>query len=71
MLFNLAGLWHVQWSTNYYKIEMVDPGSHIHGIEGFGGRKFEYALKHGARHSLFVVTLGWFVDSVRKNGKLA
>ncbi|KAI4337359.1 hypothetical protein L6164_015787 [Bauhinia variegata] len=33
----------------------------------FGGRNFEHALKHGARHSLFVVTLGWFVDNVRKN----
>lgn len=35
----------------------------------FGGRKFEHALKHGARNGLFIVTLGWFVDSVRKNGK--
>lgn len=34
----------------------------------FGGRKFEHALKHGAKNGLFVVTLGWFVDSVRKNG---
>jgi hypothetical protein len=25
-------------------------------------------LKHGAKNGLFVVTLGWFVDSVRKNG---
>lgn len=35
----------------------------------FGGRKFEHALKHGSRNGLFIVTLGWFVDSVRKNGK--
>jgi len=34
----------------------------------FGGRKFEHALKHGAKNGLFIVTLGWFVDSVRKNG---
>ncbi|KAJ1382262.1 BRCT domain [Sesbania bispinosa] len=36
----------------------------------FGGRKFEHALKHGAKVGLFVVTLGWFVDSVRKNVRL-
>lgn len=35
----------------------------------FGGRKFEHAAKHGSRNGLFIVTLGWFVDSVRKNGK--
>jgi hypothetical protein len=35
----------------------------------FGGRKFEHALKHGSKNSLFIVTLGWFVDSVRRNGK--
>jgi hypothetical protein len=35
----------------------------------FGGRKFEHALKHGSKIGLFVVTLGWFVDSVRRNGK--
>ncbi|EXB74916.1 hypothetical protein L484_018625 [Morus notabilis] len=37
----------------------------------FGGRKFEHALKHGARNGLFIVTLGWFVDSVRKNARLS
>ncbi|KAK7410184.1 hypothetical protein VNO78_00769 [Psophocarpus tetragonolobus] len=37
----------------------------------FGGRKFEHALKHGAKNGLFVVTLGWFVDSVRKNVRLS
>lgn len=35
----------------------------------FGGRKFEHALKHGSKNGLFVVTLGWFVDSVKRNGK--
>ncbi|KAI9118356.1 hypothetical protein K1719_010688 [Acacia pycnantha] len=37
----------------------------------FGGRKFEHALKHGARNGLFIVTLGWFVNSVRKNVRLS
>ncbi|KAK7283158.1 hypothetical protein RIF29_12489 [Crotalaria pallida] len=36
-----------------------------------GGRKFEHALKHGAKNGLFIVTLGWFVDSVRKNVRLS
>ncbi|KAH7523895.1 hypothetical protein FEM48_Zijuj06G0060600 [Ziziphus jujuba var. spinosa] len=36
----------------------------------FGGRKFEHAAKHGSRNGLFIVTLGWFVDSVRKNVRL-
>uniref|UniRef100_A0A2N9FIL9 BRCT domain-containing protein n=1 Tax=Fagus sylvatica TaxID=28930 RepID=A0A2N9FIL9_FAGSY len=37
----------------------------------FGGRKFEHALKHGSKNGLFVVTLGWFVDSVRRNVRLS
>ncbi|KAI4316450.1 hypothetical protein L6164_024428 [Bauhinia variegata] len=40
-------------------------------VQSSGGRKFEHALKHGARNGLFVVTLGWFVDSVRKNVRLS
>ncbi|XP_028548349.1 uncharacterized protein LOC110107195 isoform X5 [Dendrobium catenatum] len=39
-------------------------------VQSFAGRKFEHALKHGQRSGLFVVTLGWFVDSVRKNVRL-
>ncbi|XVF48784.1 hypothetical protein PTKIN_Ptkin03bG0216500 [Pterospermum kingtungense] len=35
------------------------------------GHKFEHALKHGPRNGLFVVTLGWFVDSVKKNVRLS
>ncbi|EFH53566.1 hypothetical protein ARALYDRAFT_484825 [Arabidopsis lyrata subsp. lyrata] len=31
---------------------------------------FEHALKHGRRETLHIVTLGWFVDSVRRNVKL-
>lgn len=40
-------------------------------VQNFGGRKFEHALKHGPRNGLFIVTLGWFVDSVRKNARLS
>ncbi|XP_071734451.1 uncharacterized protein [Rutidosis leptorrhynchoides] len=40
-------------------------------IYSCGGRKFEHALKHGATNGLFIVTLGWFVDSVRKNVRLS
>ncbi|GKA60638.1 putative BRCT domain-containing protein [Tanacetum coccineum] len=36
-----------------------------------GGRKFEHALKHGATNGLLIVTLGWFVDSVRRNVRLS
>jgi hypothetical protein len=35
----------------------------------FTGRKFEHALKHGPRNGLFLATLGWFVDCVRRNCK--
>eukprot|EP00262_Sarcandra_glabra_P022403 TRINITY_DN9905_c0_g1_i1.p1 TRINITY_DN9905_c0_g1~~TRINITY_DN9905_c0_g1_i1.p1 ORF type:complete len:489 (-),score=62.67 TRINITY_DN9905_c0_g1_i1:370-1806(-) len=40
-------------------------------VQSFGGRKFEHALKHGPKNGLFVVTFGWFVDSVRKNVRLS
>ncbi|XP_052622134.1 uncharacterized protein LOC111893178 isoform X2 [Lactuca sativa] len=33
-------------------------------------RKSDYASKHGAKDGLFIVTLVWFVDSVRKNVRL-
>nr|CAB3457160.1 unnamed protein product [Digitaria exilis] len=36
----------------------------------FAGRKFEHALKHGPKNGLFVVTLGWFVDCVRRSMRL-
>ncbi|CAL5081639.1 unnamed protein product [Urochloa decumbens] len=39
-------------------------------VQNFAGRKFEHALKHGPRNGLFVVTLGWFVDCVRRNMRL-
>ncbi|CAA0838558.1 Unknown protein [Striga hermonthica] len=31
---------------------------------------FEHALKHGPTNGLFLVTIGWFVDSVRRNVRL-
>ncbi|KAI5669535.1 hypothetical protein M9H77_19388 [Catharanthus roseus] len=40
-------------------------------VQSFHGRKFEHALKHGSKNGLFVVTLGWFVDSVRRNLRLS
>ncbi|KFK32318.1 hypothetical protein AALP_AA6G226300 [Arabis alpina] len=39
-------------------------------VQSYDGRKFEHALKQGRRDSLHIVTLGWFVDSVRRNVKL-
>ncbi|KFK32518.1 hypothetical protein AALP_AA6G253400 [Arabis alpina] len=36
-------------------------------VQSSCGRKFEHTLKHGARNGLFVVTIGWFVDSVKRN----
>jgi hypothetical protein len=41
----------------------------LNAQHSFAGRKFEHALKHGPRNGLFVVTLGWFVDCVRRNSK--
>lgn len=40
----------------------------LNGGYSFGGRKFEHALKHGPKNGLFIVTLGWFVESVKRNG---
>lgn len=34
----------------------------------FHGRKYEHAMKHGTTNGLFLVTIGWFVDSVKRNG---
>ncbi|KAH6837098.1 hypothetical protein C2S53_016270 [Perilla frutescens var. hirtella] len=36
----------------------------------FHGRKFEHAMKHGTTTGLFLVTIGWFVDSVKRNVRL-
>ncbi|URE24031.1 BRCA1 C Terminus (BRCT) domain [Musa troglodytarum] len=35
------------------------------------GRKFEHAMQYGSRNGLFIVTLGWFVDSVKRNVRLS
>ncbi|KAL6207667.1 hypothetical protein ACLB2K_018622 [Fragaria x ananassa] len=40
-------------------------------VQSFGGRKFEHAFKHGSKNGLSIVTIGWFVDSVRKNVRLS
>uniref|UniRef100_A0A1D1Y567 DNA topoisomerase 2-binding protein 1 n=1 Tax=Anthurium amnicola TaxID=1678845 RepID=A0A1D1Y567_9ARAE len=40
-------------------------------VQSFGGRKFEHALKHGLKNGLFVITLGWLVDSVRRNVRMS
>lgn len=40
-------------------------------VQGFGGRKLEHAFKYGSRNGVFVVNLGWFVDSLRKNMRLS
>ncbi|KAF3792332.1 hypothetical protein EJ110_NYTH00488 [Nymphaea thermarum] len=37
----------------------------------FGSRKLEHALKHGSQNGLLVVSLAWFVDSVRQNVRLS
>lgn len=47
----------------------VGMNEHLDRYHSLGGRKFEHAFKHGSRNGLFVVSLGWFVDSVRRNGK--
>ncbi|GAA0159016.1 hypothetical protein LIER_15901 [Lithospermum erythrorhizon] len=39
--------------------------------ESFHGSKFEHASKHGSKLGLCVVTLGWFVDSVKRNVRLS
>ncbi|CAN6451451.1 unnamed protein product [Victoria cruziana] len=39
-------------------------------VQSFGSRKLEHALKHGTENGLLVVSLAWFVDSVRQNVRL-
>lgn len=41
------------------------------GGSEFTGRKFEHASKHGLKNGLLVVSLAWFVDSVRRNVRLS
>ncbi|KAK8941940.1 hypothetical protein KSP40_PGU008677 [Platanthera guangdongensis] len=49
----------------------LHPGCTHLVVQSCVGRKFEHALKHGQRNGLFVVTLGWFVDCVRRNVRLS
>ncbi|XP_073133431.1 uncharacterized protein [Henckelia pumila] len=39
-------------------------------VQSFCGHKFEYALKHGPANGLFLVSISWFVDSVKKNVRM-
>ena len=52
--------WEIKWR------EYIVLLSNLTSIYNSHERKSEYASKHG----LFIVTLGWFVDSVTKNGKI-
>ncbi|KAG4197662.1 hypothetical protein ERO13_A05G037800v2 [Gossypium hirsutum] len=40
-------------------------------VQSVTGRKFDHAVKHGSRNGLFLVKLGWFVDSVKRNVRLS
>ncbi|URE24032.1 BRCA1 C Terminus (BRCT) domain [Musa troglodytarum] len=40
-------------------------------VQSCTGRKFEHAMQYGSRNGLFIVTLGWFVDSVKRNVRLS
>ncbi|XP_073129446.1 uncharacterized protein [Henckelia pumila] len=39
-------------------------------VQSFRGHKFEHAIKHGPTNGLFLVTLSWFVDSIKRNVRL-
>ncbi|KAL1532426.1 hypothetical protein AAHA92_32439 [Salvia divinorum] len=39
-------------------------------VQSFHGRKFEHAMQHGTIKGLLLVTIGWFVDSVKRNVRL-
>ncbi|XP_047967229.1 uncharacterized protein LOC125211465 [Salvia hispanica] len=40
-------------------------------VQSFQGRKFEHAMQHGTTNGLLLVTIGWFVDSVKRNVRLS
>lgn len=40
-------------------------------VQSFRGPKFDHALKHGLKKGLSIVTLGWFVDSVKRNVRMS
>ncbi|XP_075508355.1 uncharacterized protein LOC142545209 isoform X1 [Primulina tabacum] len=39
-------------------------------VQSLRGHKFEHAIKHGPTNGLFLVTLSWFVDSIKRNVRL-
>ncbi|XP_057799396.1 uncharacterized protein LOC131015150 [Salvia miltiorrhiza] len=39
-------------------------------VQSFHGCKFEHAMQHGTANGLLLVTIGWFVDSVKRNVRL-
>ncbi|XP_075506090.1 uncharacterized protein LOC142543017 isoform X1 [Primulina tabacum] len=39
-------------------------------VQSFCGHKFEHALRHGPANGLFLVSIKWFVDSVKSNVRL-
>ncbi|XP_042037668.1 uncharacterized protein LOC121783608 [Salvia splendens] len=51
------------------------PHLHLHCthlvVQSFQGRKFEHAMQHGTTNGLLLVTIGWFVDSVKRNVRLS
>ncbi|KAI4380303.1 hypothetical protein MLD38_006508 [Melastoma candidum] len=59
---------HPQCTHLVVQISLTSYATIVHSF--FGGRKFEHALKYGSRNGLFIVTLGWFVESVKRNVKL-
>lgn len=40
-------------------------------VQSFHGPKFEHALRHGPTNGLLLVTIGWFVDSIRRKVRLS
>ncbi|XP_022868539.1 uncharacterized protein LOC111388109 [Olea europaea var. sylvestris] len=40
-------------------------------VQSFHGHKFKHALRHGPTNGLLLVTIGWFVDSVRRKVRLS
>ncbi|KAL2525447.1 BRCT domain-containing DNA repair protein [Abeliophyllum distichum] len=45
--------------------------SPLNTLYSFHGHKLEHALKYGPTNGLFLVSIGWFVDSVRRKVRLS
>lgn len=52
-----------------YSLDLHPKCTHL-VVQSCHGRKYEHALKYGSRNGLFIVTLGWFLDSVKRNVRL-